>query len=269
MDDLNKWTGLVERNSGKRQTVHDVMMRTEDVRADREVRLWDSSLPVAETRLALRTDSTLTADARFLSGRSPAVMWPVINEHGRHRGNWHVPVSPATGTLDVENARYEGATDGTRIVLQKGEGRAAVLEAATPEEAIRLMEEHPHSPVVMRTERPAMQDDAAPAGEEMTVRSEADLQKAAEDALKDREPVLQPENADEPDAELTSEEVQLKEAALELTQEEALQLAQERDREPEEAAKVPEHMNDEVNIIRHDRPEPEPDLPLNRQKTLD
>lgn len=268
-DDMDKWIAAVERNSGKRQTVHDVVMRAEDVRAEKEVRLWDSSLPVAETRLATRTDSTLTAGARFLSGKSPAVMWPVISEHGHQRGNWHVPVSPATGKLDMDNAHYEGAADGSRIVLQKGEGRAGILEANTTEEALWLMEANPQNPVVLRTEHHEIPDDALPVGEEMAVRGEAELQKAAEDAMKEHEPELQPDTVDEPETELAAEEAQLKEAAQELTQEEALQNEQDHGPEQEEAQKLPERMSDEVNIIRHDRPDPDPDVPLKRQKTLE
>ncbi|KGT95359.1 hypothetical protein NG99_03965 [Erwinia typographi] len=270
---LEKWTGLVERNSGKRQTVHDVMMRTEDLRAGREVQLWEASLPVAETRLAQRTDSDLTADARFLSGKAPEVMWPVINEHGRQRGNWHVPVSPATGALSLENAHYEGAADGTRIVLQKGEGRAAALEAATPDEALALMAENPQSPVVLRNDPPAAQEDATPDGEER-VRSEAELQQAADAALKTQAPELQPESTGEPDAALTAEEVLLKEAVAELEQDAELAQANDYDHSPEHEQKqeekhATERLNDEVNIVRHDRPEPDADRLPNRQKTLE
>jgi len=272
-DDMDKWMSQVERNSGKRQTVHDVMMRTEDLRAGREVQLWEGSLPVAETRLAQRTDSELTADARFLSGKAPEVMWPVINEHGRQRGNWHVPVSPATGALSLENAHYEGASDGTRIVLQKGEGRSAVLEAATPDEALALMAENPQSPVVLRNDPPAAQDDTNPAGDELG-RSEAELQQAADAALKTQEPELQPESTGESDAELTAEEALLKEAAQELEQDAELAQANDYDHSPEHEQKqeekhTTERLNDEVNIMRHDRPEPEADRLPNRQKTLE
>ena len=270
---LEKWAGMVERNSGKRQTVHDVVMRAEDLRADREVRLWDASLPVAETRLAQRTDRELTADARFLSGQTPEVMWPVINEHGHQRGNWHVPVSPATGALSMESAHYEGAADGTRIVLQKGGGRSAVLEAATPEDAMQLMAENPQSPVVLRTEQPTAQEDATPAGEER-VRSEAELQQATDAALKTQEPELQPEATGEPDAELTAEEALLKEAAQAVEQDAELAQANDYDHSPEheqnpEEIRTTTLLNDEVNILRHDRPEPDADRLPNRQKTLE
>ncbi|PRD13664.1 AAA family ATPase [Pantoea coffeiphila] len=176
--DLQKWTKQVQSNSGRRETVHDVLMRAEDNLAEREVRLWDKSQPVADTRLALRTDSDLMADARFLSGKTPEIIWPVINPHGRQRGNWHVPVSPATGQVDFSQAHYEGAGDGNRVVLQRGEKHGERLEAEDIRQALTLMEANPDSPVVLTTGRTEESESRAPetaaasAGEELQVKDE-------------------------------------------------------------------------------------------------
>jgi len=85
------------------------------------------------------------------------MLWPVINEHGRQRGNWHVPVSPSSGEVDFSSAHYEGAADGSRIVLQRGEKHGKVLEAADVTQALQLMKDNPESPVVLtadHSERP-------------------------------------------------------------------------------------------------------------------
>ncbi|WP_217621312.1 AAA family ATPase [Pantoea cypripedii] len=75
-DDMGEWLGAVKHNSGERETVHDVVMRAEDIRAGRETQLWNKSLPVSATRFALRTDPALTADARFRYGNLPASALP-------------------------------------------------------------------------------------------------------------------------------------------------------------------------------------------------
>ena len=69
--------------------------------------------------------------AHFQGGSRPALLYAVVNEHGRHRGNWVVPVSPATGRLDIDNAHYQGAEDGERVVLRQGEKETTPLTATT------------------------------------------------------------------------------------------------------------------------------------------
>ena len=192
-DNLSGWASRVENKSGRRQTVHDVLMRAEDVRAGREMQAWDKSLPVSGTRLADRVDQDLTADARFMAGKTPEMLWPVINEHGRQRGNWHVPVSPSSGDVNFSAAHYKGSADGERIVLQRGEKHREVLKAADLAEAMQLMKDNPCSPVVLPTDysechgiaqRPAS---AESAGEELDRREAEALEKAIVAALSHEE----------------------------------------------------------------------------------
>ncbi|WP_033645786.1 conjugative transfer relaxase/helicase TraI domain-containing protein [Serratia marcescens] len=66
VDDLESWQGAVERNSGQRETVHDVLLRADDVRAEQADRDWSRSKPVDETRLAEKLDDGVGDAARFL-----------------------------------------------------------------------------------------------------------------------------------------------------------------------------------------------------------
>ncbi|MBD8145387.1 MobF family relaxase [Pantoea agglomerans] len=275
-DNMSGWASRVESKSGRRQTVHDVLMRAEDVRAGREIQAWDKSLPVSGTRLADRVDQDLTADARFMAGKTPEMLWPVINEHGRQRGNWHVPVSPSSGEVNFSAAHYEGAADGSRIVLQRGEKHGKVLEAADVAEALQLMKDNPDSPVVLSADHsersgdkgaPAEAATATSGGEELDRREAEALEKAVRAAHgeeeKEQEPVVQDDARSAPD-DRESE----REAALEELQEEEAFDYRDYDLSPEREERSA-MMNDEVNVMRHERSEPEPEFGHKPQKTLE
>lgn len=124
VDDLEGWQRQVEKHTGKRETVHDVLLRADDAAAQAAVRAFEAGRPAGETRLAGRLDADMRDAAHFQGGSRPALLYAVVNEHGRQRGNWVVPVSPATGRLDIDNAHYQGAEDGERVVLRQGRKRA-------------------------------------------------------------------------------------------------------------------------------------------------
>ncbi|MBD8184355.1 type IV secretion system DNA-binding domain-containing protein [Pantoea agglomerans] len=228
------------------------------------------------TRLADRVDQDLTADARFMAGKTPEMLWPVINEHGRQRGNWHVPVSPSSGEVNFSAAHYEGAADGSRIVLQRGEKHGKVLEAADVAEALQLMKDNPDSPVVLSADHsersgdkgaPAEAATATSGGEELDRREAEALEKAVRAAHgeeeKEQEPVVQDDARSAPD-DRESE----REAALEELQEEEAFDYRDYDLSPEREERSA-MMNDEVNVMRHERSEPEPEFGHKPQKTLE
>ncbi|QHM74013.1 MobF family relaxase [Mixta intestinalis] len=279
-DNMSGWISRVERNSGRRQTVHDILMQNEDVRAGREMLVWNKSLPVSDTRLADRVDQALTADARFMAGKSPEMIWPVINEHGRQRGNWHVPVSPTSGNVNFDAAHYEGAADGNHIVLQRGEKHGKVLEAADISEALQLMKENPESPVVLSadhskpSENKSLPVEAESSGDELDRREAEVLEKAIKAAQEQEEKIQEPSIDDErhsPDVSDRDYEATL-ESALEAALEE-LQAEEEIDyRDYELWTERENHtpmMNEEINVMRHERSEPEPELENKIQKTLE
>lgn len=278
-DNLSGWAARVETRSGRRQTVHDVLMRAEDVRAGHEVQAWDKSLPVSGTRLADRVDRDLTADARFMAGKTPEMLWPVINEHGRQRGNWHVPVSPTSGEVNFSAAHYEGGSDGQRIVLQRGEKHGKVLEAADIAQALQLMKDNPESPVVLaadHSERPGDKGTASAAseasgGEELDRREAEALERAVKAALgqeeKEPEPVTHDDTRCAPDDRESGREAALATALEELQDEERIDY-RDYDLSPEREERAA-MMNDEVNVMRHERSEPEPDFGHKPQKTME
>ncbi|RPD93467.1 conjugative transfer relaxase/helicase TraI [Candidatus Pantoea deserta] len=279
-DNLSGWAARVESKSGRRQTVHDVLMRAEDVRAGREMQAWDKSLPVSGTRLADRVDQDLTADARFMAGKTPEMLWPVINEHGRQRGNWHVPVSPSSGEVNFSAAHYEGAADGSRIVLQRGEKRGKVLEAADVAEALQLMKDNPDSPVVFSADHsersgdkgvPAEAATVTSGGEELDRREAEALEKAIKAAQgqeeKEPEPAVQDDARSAPADRESEHEAALAAALEELLEEEAFDY-RDYDLSPEREDRTA-MMNDEVNVMRHERSEPEPEFGHKPQKNLE
>lgn len=279
-DNMEKWTKNVMRNSGRRQTAHDVVMRTEDIKAGQETRLWDVSKPVSETRMSLRSDQHLTADARFMSGKTPEILWPVINSHGKQRGNWHVPVSPSTGEVNFNAAHYDGAADGIQIVLQRGEGQEKVLEAASISDALKIMVANPNNPVVLAKERPAdetektLQADAAAAGEEMQVRDEEALKEAIKTAMGDEEKepsseMLQPEEkARVPDEERDEKSYNglRYEAERELEDNAFERYGREM---PDDVNRERDLSNEEVNMVRHEHIHTKPEQRPSPQKILE
>ena len=276
-DNFSGWADRVENKSGRRQTVHDVLMRAEDVRADREIQVWEKSLSVSVTRLADRVDQDLTADARFMAGKAPEMLWPVINGHNRQRGNWHVPVSPSSGEVDFSAAHYEGASDGSRIILQRGEKHGKVLEAADFGEALQMMRDNPESPVVLPADHSERSVDkgtatsAASGGEEIDRREDEALEKAVKAALgqeeKEPEPVAHDDARSAPDDRESEREAALA-AALEALQDQEATDYSDYDLSPEREERAA-MMNDEVNVMRHERSEPEPDFGHKPQKTME
>ncbi|MCS6091093.1 hypothetical protein LNO03_26515 [Klebsiella pneumoniae subsp. pneumoniae] len=84
-DDLSKWVKTVKERSGERETVHDVMLRGEDLKATNELNLWKRSQPVSATRLAAKIEDGIADAAHFRSGKTPELLYAVLNEHGRQR----------------------------------------------------------------------------------------------------------------------------------------------------------------------------------------
>nr|WP_234472099.1 AAA family ATPase [Erwinia sp. S43] len=277
---LQRWTKQVESNSGKRETGHDVVMRAEDNLAEREVRLWDKSQPVADTRLAQRTDSDLMADARFLSGKTPEIIWPVINENGRQRGNWHVPVSPATGQVDFSQAHYEGAGDGNRIVLQRGEKHGEILQAEDIRQALTLMDKNPDSPVILSAGRTEESETRSPetagasAGEELQVKDEEALERAIRNTLGTEEKEEQGEQrgAEEYTGLKDSNGGEKDRHGLADNAERELEdslLARYGQDKTDDVLHDRDFRSDEVNIVRHERVHTEPEPKPAPQKTLE
>ncbi|WP_366212767.1 conjugative transfer relaxase/helicase TraI domain-containing protein [Arsenophonus sp. ENCA] len=114
------------KNSGDRLTAHDILNKQEDQLACNEIRIWDNSKEVGNTKLAQKIDQTLVEIARFSHHDRPELLLPVTNEHGIQRGNLHIPVGVYTGKVNIEEATYTGASDGLYIVLNKGNDENSV-----------------------------------------------------------------------------------------------------------------------------------------------
>jgi len=274
VDDLESWQGAVERNSGQRETVHDVLLRADDVRAEQADRDWSRSKPVEETRLAEKLDDGVGDAARFMGGKSPELLYAVLNEQGRQRGNWHVPVSPTTGTLNIDQAHYEGAEDGLRIVLQQGDSDAPVMQVSTLKDAVEAMEAHPGSAVVLEREAPigstavtSDSESAVTAAEITALSLESELEQGFRDPADPLEPTEQP--AREVDEENAPVEVKDTEEAMWAALDDALYDLQDGAEYDGwgSGEQPPPMMNEEVNILRHE--EPAQDLSHNTQKTLE
>lgn len=269
-DDLKNWIGAVEKNSGERQTVHDILLRNDDISAREQSRLWDSSKEVSATRLAGKVDDALADAARFRSGKTPELLYATLDEHGHQRGNLHVPVSPTTGRVDYDAAYYAGGRDGTNIVMQQGE-TGEVVKVSNINEALDAMSAQPAAAVVIVREPPAASSETEKPGVTEDVIS-LSLESALEqERLKE---ALAAEKQDKPgdnelkenpaDKELQREaekQWQLEEAARLMDMEEAAAAAQDRDIEHE-------WLKEEQNIVKH-HPEQEKEITKDIQKTME
>ena len=280
VDDLEGWQRQVEKHTGKRETVHDVLLRADDAAAQAAVRAFEAGRPADETRLASRLDADMRDAAHFQGGGRPALLYAVVNEHGRHRGNLVVPVSPATGRLDIENAHYQGAEDGVRVVLRQGEKETTPLTATTLDEARVLMQAQPDRAVLLlRGDAVAATDETASAQSDTpaadTLRLEEELKAAREreaiaEVFGERKATdLLDEKALEADAKPQDEA-----ALLDLSGRD-VEAIQEADRLRDAARgieatddKRPAMANDEVNIVRH-APETDPGMSKTKQKTME
>lgn len=280
VDDLEGWQRQVEKHTGKRETVHDVLLRADDAAAQAAVRDFESGRPAGETRLASRLDADMRDAAHFQGGSRPALLYAVVNEHGRHRGNWVVPVSPATGRLDIDNAHYQGAEDGERVVLRQGEKETTPLTATTLDEARALMQAQPDRAVLLlRGDAAAATDETASAQSDTpaadTLRLEEEL-KAAREREAIAEVFGERKATDLPDEKaLEADAKPQDEAALLDLSGRDVDAIQEADRLRDAARgieatddKRPAMANDEVNIVRH-APETDPDMPKTKQKTME
>nr|WP_241389713.1 MobF family relaxase [Serratia marcescens]ULG13112.1 hypothetical protein 1573p1_00052 [Serratia marcescens] len=280
VDDLEGWQRQVEKHTGKRETVHDVLLRADDAAAQAAVRAFEAGRPAGETRLASRLDADMRDAAHFQGGSRPALLYAVVNEHGRHRGNWVVPVSPATGRLDIDNAHYQGAEDGERVVLRQGEKETTPLTTTTLDEARALMQAQPDRAVLLlRGDAAAATDETASAQSDTpaadTLRLEEDL-KAAREREAIAEVFGERKATDLPDEKaLEADAKPQDEAALLDLSGRDIDAMQEADRLRDavrglEATddKRPAMANDEVNIVRH-APETDPDMPKTKQKTME
>ncbi|WP_164120186.1 MobF family relaxase [Serratia marcescens] len=280
VDDLEGWQRQVEKHTGKRETVHDVLLRADDAAAQAAVRAFEAGRPAGETRLASRLDADMRDAAHFQGGSRPALLYAALNEHGRHRGNWVVPVSPATGRLDIDNAHYQGAEDGERVVLRPGEKETTPLTATTLDEARVLMQAQPDRAVVLlrgdavaATDQTANAQSDTPAAD--TLRIEEELKAAREreaiaGVFGEREATdLPDEKALDADGKPQDEGVLLDLSALDAeTQQEADRLREAARGIEATDEKRSSMTNDEVNIVRH-APELEPGMAKAKQKTME
>ncbi|EKM5948838.1 AAA family ATPase, partial [Klebsiella pneumoniae] len=271
-DDLNKWVEKVKERSGERETVHDVMLRGEDLKATNELNIWKRSQPVSATRLAAKIEDGTADAAHFRSGKTPELLYAVLNEHGRQRGNWHVPVSPTTGRLDVENAYYAGASDGVMVVMQQGESEGKPIYTDNLPQALSEMAEHPDKAVIILRDSDRNETTDVSAAETIDIKLEDEIEKEKiKELLKidTEEPLKGDELKDKIESERDTKELNDEKLIEQINRE----INEEENKERQENYHV-ELMNDELNIVRHDKekdyqPDYQPEIIREVQKTIE
>lgn len=188
-------------------------------------------------------------------------------------------MSPATGRLDIDNAHYQGAEDGARVVLRPGEKESAPLTATTLDEARALMQAQPDRAVVLLREGAAANTESGNAAADTpaadTLRIEEEL-KAAREREAIAEVFGERKATDLPDEKaLEADAKPQDDAALFDLSGRDVEAIQEADRLRNAARgieatddKRPSMANDEVNIVRH-APEIDPDMSKTKQKTME
>ncbi|MFW9273027.1 hypothetical protein, partial [Glaesserella parasuis] len=64
-------------------------------------------------------------NARF-NGETSEIVFRVMNDEGSHRGNYYVPINPYRGEIFFDRGHYEGARDGSIIVLNQGDEQKGI-----------------------------------------------------------------------------------------------------------------------------------------------
>ncbi|WP_272664058.1 MobF family relaxase [Providencia sp. PROV016] len=125
LDDVEKWKKHVEQNSGERATAHEILQNTDNQLAQQALKKWNESANITE-KLSEKLPDSLADIAKY-SGKTQEILLPVHDEFGVQRGNYHIPVGIFSGNLSVEQGHYEGAKDGSLIVLNRGDAELDTL----------------------------------------------------------------------------------------------------------------------------------------------
>ena len=125
LDDKDKWKQHIERNTGERATAHDILQSSDNQRAQQALKKWNESTTISE-KLSDKLPDSLQDVAKY-SGKAQEILLPVHDEFGVQRGNYHIPVGIFSGSLSLEQAHYEGAKDGSIIVLNRGDSELDTL----------------------------------------------------------------------------------------------------------------------------------------------
>lgn len=268
-DDLSRWVEKVNSHSGERETVHDVMLRGEDIKASNEINLWNRSHPVTDTRLATKIDNGIAEAAHFRSGKTPELLYAVLNEHGRQRGNWHIPVSPTTGRIDVDNAYYAGAEDGVMVVMQQGETEGKPIYTDNLPQALATMSDHPDRAVIIQRDGEFQEStDDVSAAETITIKLEDEIDR---EKMKD---LVKPDTEVTPEVDVLKDKLDDERESKEINDDKLIdQLSREINEEEQKEQKEnyrPDLMNDEINIVRHEKDNDyQPEIAREFQKTIE
>ncbi|PHM59480.1 MobF family relaxase [Xenorhabdus ishibashii] len=125
IDDIDKWEKHLQYNSGERSTAHNVLHNVDNQLAEKALKKWNESTLISGD-LADKLPSNLQEIAKY-SGKEQEILLPVHDDYGVQRGNYHIPVGIFSGSLNIDQGHYNGASDGTIIVLNRGDSELDTL----------------------------------------------------------------------------------------------------------------------------------------------
>lgn len=159
INDVVKYIDQVSFNTGNRLTALETLEQS-DMRASQnqeaqnvvvERQLWDRASDVDRLKSSGRLPVNLVEMGRFAGDKSEIIL-PVYNEEGAHRGNYHIPINPYRGEVKLDQSYYQGGSDGTVIVLNKGDDQKEVREYSLPEMNKAINNENTEHTIVVKLE---------------------------------------------------------------------------------------------------------------------
>lgn len=134
INDVNQYVDRIfGNNSGERLTATEILEQSEQRQnLSQEMKLvlderntWQKGGDLNTFRTSDRLPESVKDNARF-NGDTSEIVFRVMNDEGSHRGNYYVPINPYRGEIFFDRGHYEGARDGSIIVLNQGDEQKGI-----------------------------------------------------------------------------------------------------------------------------------------------
>lgn len=130
IDNVAEYAERAMINTGERLTATEMLERKEltdnqknELQAVLQERnSWSKGRELSTLRTHVEMPEKVNENARFIPENSE-IIFKVLSDNGSHRGNYHVPFNPYRGEMDLDNAYYQGGSDGSIIVLNQGDDK--------------------------------------------------------------------------------------------------------------------------------------------------
>lgn len=117
---------------------------------------WQKSIKLSD-KVYEELPDVIRESSRYNVDKSE-LMFKVVNEEGQHQGNLHIPFNPTQGKLEYDDTYYTGSTDGSIIVLHKGDNDQTPKEYAFSELKEAILSDKDSETVLLRIKDDSITD---------------------------------------------------------------------------------------------------------------